>query len=384
VGHLSANSAPSATTDDGTTGTVRDVTDPVVLGPTSGADDHAAPPAAPMAAPLRRFTGRILTVVIALAALVAAWRLRGTLGDAFGAVAGLDAATIGVLVGCWLALVVARAAVYRFAHPRSTMAHGLVLDQVNLATGNALPAGMVVGCAARYRVGRSFGQTPDGIALTMFAAGQAFSLGRWLLVAVVVGRTLLVGHGTEVDTVAFASAVTALVAAGGIWAVIAHDTRLSRWAVGRAQSTLDRLGRRFGRVRDVPVVPFVDGVRHGARRLLREQGWRMVLTGALAGLAGAVIVVVVVRAVDGAAAPDAWDILRAYLLARIATSFVPTPGNVGALEGAMTAGLVASGAGLPAAAAAVLVYRGLTFVLPIATGAAAYVGWRRWDRLQAG
>jgi hypothetical protein len=42
-------------------------------------------------------------------------------------------------------------------------------------------------------VGRSFGQTPDGIALTMFAAGQAFSLGRWLLVAVVVGRTLLVG-----------------------------------------------------------------------------------------------------------------------------------------------------------------------------------------------
>jgi len=336
-----------------------------------------------MAAPLRRWTGRILTAVIALAALVAAWRLRGMLGDAVSAAAHLDATTIGALATCWVVLVAARAAVYRFAHPTATMTHGLVLDQVNVATGNALPAGGLVGCAARYRVGRSFGQSPDGIALTMFASGQAFALGRWILVAVVIGRTMVVGHGTQVDSVAFGSAVTAVVAAGVLWAIVAHDCRLSRWAVRRAQSALDRVGRRFGRVRDVPVVPFVDSMRHGSRWLLRERGWRLVLTGALAALAGALIVVVVVQAVDGAAAPGAWDLMRAYLLARMATSFVPTPGNVGALEGALTAGLIASGAGPGAAVAAVLVYRGITFVLPIATGAAAYLGWRRWDRGQA-
>jgi uncharacterized membrane protein YbhN (UPF0104 family) len=318
--------------------------------------------------------------VVVVVALVAGWRVRATLGDAVGAVAALDAATVGLLAACWVAMLAARASVYRWAHPRSRLAHGIVFDQVNLATGNALPGGMAVGYAARYRIGRSFGQTPHGVTLTMLAASQAFSIGRWLLVLVVVSRALAVGGGTEVDTVVLVTALAFLAVAAVGWSVLAHDCRATRWLVVRAQRGLDRVGRRVGRVRDVPLVPFVDGLRTGARGLLRDRAWRVVAAGVVAAVAEAAILVVVVRGVDVAGAPATWDLLRAYLLARVASSFVPTPGNVGALEGALAAGLVAAGADPAAALAGVLVYRGVTYALPIASGAVVFGAWRRWDQ----
>jgi undecaprenyl-diphosphatase len=353
-------------------------------GAAEGVDDASTPSLSAAAIPsgVRRRTGRVLTALVGLAAGWAAWRLRGTLGDAASALADLGPWALAAVAACWAGMVASRAAVYRLAHPRSTMGQGLVLDQVNLATTNGVPGGMVVGYAARYRVGRSFGQTPDGITLTMFAAGQAFSLGRWVLVAVVVGHAVLTGGGTEVDTVVLAAALAVLATGVLAWLVVSHDTRVSRWVVTRGQAGLDRLGRRVGRARDVPLVPFVDGVRHGARWLLRERAVALLVTGAAAGLAGALIVVAVVHGLDGPAAPGTWELLRAYLLARVASAFVPTPGNVGALEGALTAGLVAAGVDPASAVAAVLVYRGLTFALPIATGSAAYLGWRRWERHQ--
>ena len=60
-----------------------------------------------------------------------------------------------------------------------------------------------------------------------------------------------------------------------------------------------------------------------------------------------------------------------------------TPGGVGVVELALIGALVAAGGNKPEVVAAVLVYRALTYVLPIPIGAACYVAWPRikgWKR----
>ena len=56
---------------------------------------------------------------------------------------------------------------------------------------------------------------------------------------------------------------------------------------------------------------------------------------------------------------------------------MPTPGGVGVLDGAITAGLIAAGVEPSVAISAVIVYRAFTFALPIATGSLLYLVWRR-------
>jgi uncharacterized membrane protein YbhN (UPF0104 family) len=54
-----------------------------------------------------------------------------------------------------------------------------------------------------------------------------------------------------------------------------------------------------------------------------------------------------------------------------------TPGGLGFVEGVLTIGLVAAGGDRDQVAAAVLIYRALTWALPILVGIACYLWWRR-------
>ena len=57
-----------------------------------------------------------------------------------------------------------------------------------------------------------------------------------------------------------------------------------------------------------------------------------------------------------------------YLTASAVGSLVPTPGGLGAIEALMSAGLTAAGMHGAAAVSAVLLYRLLTFWLPVPIG----------------
>jgi len=60
-----------------------------------------------------------------------------------------------------------------------------------------------------------------------------------------------------------------------------------------------------------------------------------------------------------------------YLTGSALGSIIPTPGGLGAVEAALTAGLVAAGLHGTEAASAVLLFRLLTFWLPVPFGWAA-------------
>ena len=74
--------------------------------------------------------------------------------------------------------------------------------------------------------------------------------------------------------------------------------------------------------------------------------------------------------------------LAAFAFVRLLSVLPLTPGGVGVVEVGLTGPLAA---GLPPAdaakvAAAVLMFRAVTYLLPIPLGAAAYLGWRHTHR----
>lgn len=287
-----------------------------------------------------------------------------------------------VIVGCCVVtLVVSRAAVNRLIHPETSMFRGFVLDQISLAATNALPGGVVLGPAARYRVSRSFGHSPEQSAIGTFAAGQAFCFGRWLLVLLVVGHQFAVGSISASDSMLLVSALSAVAIGAGIWTVLATESTISRVLTAAAQNVVNRVGLRWRRFRNRDVALIASSMRNSAISLGRRRACALVLLGAVSSLAsGAIIVTVVTTFGAGAGDPGLWALMRVYLLARVATSFVPTPGALAALDAALIAGLLSTGVDPQVATAAVLIYRATTFVLPILLGGVTYLGWRRWSR----
>jgi uncharacterized protein (TIRG00374 family) len=77
------------------------------------------------------------------------------------------------------------------------------------------------------------------------------------------------------------------------------------------------------------------------------------------------------------------EALAVFAFARLLTAVPFTPGGLGVVEVALIAGLAAAGGDRSLVAAAVLVYRALTYVLPIPLGLFTYLFWRRnrsWRR----
>jgi uncharacterized protein (TIRG00374 family) len=71
------------------------------------------------------------------------------------------------------------------------------------------------------------------------------------------------------------------------------------------------------------------------------------------------------------------QVLAVFAFARLITVVRFTPGGAGVVEAALIGGLVAAGGPSAQVTAAVLVFRALTWLLPVPLGAVAYLAWRR-------
>jgi uncharacterized protein (TIRG00374 family) len=71
------------------------------------------------------------------------------------------------------------------------------------------------------------------------------------------------------------------------------------------------------------------------------------------------------------------EVLAVFAFVRLLSALPVTPGGVGVVELGLTAGLVAAGGNRAKVVAAVLVFRALTYLLPIPVGVLTYVVWRR-------
>jgi uncharacterized protein (TIRG00374 family) len=323
----------------------------------------------------RRWSYPIGAGVVVLGLGVAGIRLRGLLGSAFAQLGSLTLPALALVAACWFTMLVSRGIVYRLTHSHLRIRHGVVLDQVNLAAANGLPGGSVVGIAARIKICRSLGHGSEQAALTVFASGQAFAIGRWVCLLVIIGASMILRGTSTIDLLQIGSALIALLLSTIIWMVLSSDSRASQVLLHFIENTITRTSRTQGAFRRARFRASVHRFRSGANELVRDRAPKLIGAGALSALFGALILVVVIDDLSPSAI-SVLDVLRAYLIARVATSFIPTPGGVGVLDGAIAAGLMSAGVEASIALSAVIVYRAFTFALPIATGSLIYLVWR--------
>ena len=128
------------------------------------------------------------------------------------------------------------------------------------------------------------------------------------------------------------------------------------------------------------VPPVLDAVK-ALGSTLRNPRAGLALIGGSAGVtAGYALALVAATHAFGVGLPLT-TVAAVYLAGSAVAAVAPTPGGLGALEGALVAGLTAAGAPSGPTIAAVLVYRLVTYWLPILPGFVAYRMLRRGGAL---
>jgi uncharacterized protein (TIRG00374 family) len=117
---------------------------------------------------------------------------------------------------------------------------------------------------------------------------------------------------------------------------------------------------------------------------LLQHGWvPITVTSLVSHLSLYLVLLVALRQVGVSEADVSWaEVLAVFAFARLATAIPFTPGGVGVVEAVLIGGLVAAGGTATMVTAAVLVYRALTWGLPVLVGIGTYVWWRRQSLAQ--
>jgi uncharacterized protein (TIRG00374 family) len=167
------------------------------------------------------------------------------------------------------------------------------------------------------------------------------------------------------------------------------------WLLLRSRDSAARLGVVAGRAVSALLRPFGRPPVHGWDRattkfrdrtaLLLHARWHWITLATLVShLSLFLVLLLALRFVGVTGAQVTWaEALAVFAFARLLTAIPFTPGGLGVVELALITGLAAAGGPRAMVAAAVLVFRALTYVLPIPIGLVTYVIWRRnrsWRR----
>jgi uncharacterized membrane protein YbhN (UPF0104 family) len=320
-----------------------------------------------------------LAVLVGTLLIGAVWFQRDTIGGAVAEMRSLSFVVVVVLVVLGVIERVSRADIVRRLLGTTSFGRSLTIHDVGTAASKGMPLGGALGTGLRWSIARD-ASVPTTVFTSMLVAyGVATTFVTWLLPFGVLVVDITRRPPTTTDLAMLA--VCAVVVGGSalFWAVVLRSERVTAWLVGlmrRAQTLVVRWWPSLAR--------HVAGHDPGAylievRTSLRAVAGRpigLLLRTALAQSIGAVILFVALRGLGVGDELGVVEFARVYFVVTLLSSFVPVPGGVGVVEAGLTGALVAAGVDPSTALAGVLIYRLLTYVVPIALGALLYAAWR--------
>jgi uncharacterized membrane protein YbhN (UPF0104 family)/membrane-associated phospholipid phosphatase len=258
----------------------------------------------------------------------------------------------------------------------------MVMTQAASAVTNTVPTlGPAIGVGLSYQMLGSWGYSGARISVAVLVSGVWNAFAKLALPILALALVLLQGGATGGRIVAALGGIAGLVAAIVVFALLLRSQQLARrfgLLAGRVASRL------LGLVGRPPVQGWeLATVRFRARTLeLLEHGWVPITAATLVShLSLYVVLLACLRAVGVSDAEVSWaQVLVAFAFARLATAIPITPGGAGVVELVLIGGLTAAGGDREQVTAAVLVYRALTWALPILVGVGCYLWWRRTSR----
>jgi uncharacterized protein (TIRG00374 family) len=326
---------------------------------------------------------RVLQAAISLAIVVGIFAgvmpLIADYGDVFDtirAMTGLEGGSL-VLIGLW------NLATYWFvltaALPGLRLSEAAVVNQASTAVSNTLPAGGVIGVGVSITMLTSWGFKIGAIGRSAVVTGIWNNFVKLGMPVLALSLLALEGDITLARLLAAAVGIAVLVGAVVVFAMLLRSDRLAR-----------TVGRSIGRVID------------WARRLLRKEavgGWEersstfrtdtigllshrwiwLTVATLVSHISLYLVLLVALRHVGVSQDDLSWiAVLAAFAFVRLISALPLTPGGVGVVElgyaAVMTIGL--DDMTSAKVVAAILVFRAVTYLLPIPLGLISYVTWR--------
>lgn len=371
-----------ATSDDGKLPAAQ----PWTAAQPAGAGQIRPQPASARTRGRRRFLAGALSVLIIAGVFGLALPRISSYGQEWRSVAAMtwpgillvSSAAAGSLAATWVMI--------RAFLPRLRLHQAAAVSLGSSAVANTVPAGGAVALGLTWRMLASWGiGTQDFVRYTL-VSGLWNVFARLSLPVIALFAAVVSGKSGGVPPVAaYCGAGALLVIAAGLRFLLRSQRCALR--TGQVLQAIETLGCRLARRR--PSRRMANGLlsfRADTSAMLAERGIRITVTTVLANIAFWLVLLACLRASGLTQEQVSWQAsLAAFAVVRLMTVLPLTPGGLGIVELGLTAPLIVGlGSGASArVAAAVLLYRALTYLPSLPLGAVAYAWWRHGSRAAA-
>lgn len=261
--------------------------------------------------------------------------------------------------------------------PGSNIWQTMKVNQASTAVANTVPGGGAVAVGITYNMYLSYGFTSRAIGLSVLVSGIWNNFVKLGMPVVALALLALGGNISTSLAIAGAAGTATLIVAICMFAAVLSSDRLAA-AVG---GWLARVARRVRRIfRKDPATDLAAATvrfRRDAIELVGRRWLALTATSLASHLSLFVVLLLTLRHVGVPEHEVSWmEALAAFAFVRLISALPITPGGLGVVELGLTAALIAAGGPRPEVVAAILVYRALTYLLPIPFGVLAYVKWK--------
>src|SRR4051794_33775947 len=326
----------------------------------------------------RRLIGPLFSV--ALLGAVFFWFLPQftSIADVWASVRSMSWTEVAIL----LLAAVWNLATYQFVvlstMPGLTFRQATVSTETTTAVSNTVLGGAAISLGLTYAMNTLWGFSRSRTSVSLLVSGLWNNFAKLGLPVLALALLAFTSPPTSSRLVAGLLGVAGLIAAVVlIWLLLRSEASAARLGrgMGTAVSAVLRLFRR----------PPVEGwdratTKFRARTaLLLHARWQWITLATLVShLSLFAVLLLSLRFVGVDSSQVGWaEALAVFAFARLLTAIPFTPGGLGVVELALITGLAAAGGDRANVAAAVLIFRALTYVLPIPIGLVTYVIWRR-------
>jgi uncharacterized protein (TIRG00374 family) len=262
--------------------------------------------------------------------------------------------------------------------PGLTLTQAMIVTESSTAISNTVPAGSAVGIGVSAAMLRSWGFRRSLITLSLLVAGIWNNLAKLALPVLALAILAVEGKASAPRVIAAVVGVAALVAALVLFALMLRSEEVAR----RIGLVSERVASVFLRLLHRPPATgweiATTRFRSKTIGLLHTRWVALTAATVVSHLSLYLVLLVSLRHVGVSEKEVGWaEVLAVFAFVRLLSAVPLTPGGLGVVELALTAGLVSAGGDRAGVVAGILVYRGLTYLLPIPIGALTYLAWRR-------
>lgn len=273
------------------------------------------------------------------------------------------------LITYWIVVVIAT--------PGLTYPQAGVLTQSTTAVANSVPAGGAIALGLTYTILGSWGYSKGRATLSIIVTGiwnNFVKLGTPILALALLALQGERSGGRMVAALAgFAGLVGAIVVFALILSSEDYARKFGNFAARIATAVMRPFGKGPATGWDLAVIKF----RNRVIGLVRHRWLSLTIATIVSHAALYAVLVTSLRVMGVSDDEVGWAVvLTVFAFARLLTAIPLTPGGVGVIELALIAGITQAGGDDAQVVAAVLLFRAVTYVLPILLGAFTYMYWR--------